>query len=237
MQAGESKCRCGEMVGRRCTRSSSLAMLLARSKSTRNPPVLEHVPDGSYRSDLDGLTVRIIEANLAMTGSDGSRVHDSYRLITTLLDHRCFPAADLVELYHERWEIESDYLALRHTLLNGHVLRSGNRPGLEQEIWALLTLYQLLRMAMATPWKPTPAPIPTRPASPPPWKPHEANSPQPAESAPRESLQADPVEITHVRHLQSPYCCANGCSNGPALQPATSMPKSLGDRTARADCV
>jgi hypothetical protein len=41
-------------------------------------------------------------------------------------------------------------LALRHTLLNGHVLRSGDRPGLEQEAWALLLLYQLLRMAMVT---------------------------------------------------------------------------------------
>jgi hypothetical protein len=30
------------------------------------------------------------------------------------------------------------------------VLRSGDRPGLEQETWALLTLYQLLRMAMVT---------------------------------------------------------------------------------------
>jgi hypothetical protein len=33
-------------------------------------------------------------------------------------------------------------------LLDGHVLRSGDQPGLEQELWALLTLYQLLRMAM-----------------------------------------------------------------------------------------
>ena len=30
------------------------------------------------------------------------------------------------------------------------MLRSGDRPGLEQETWALLTLYQLLRMAMVT---------------------------------------------------------------------------------------
>jgi hypothetical protein len=42
------------------------------------------------------------------------------------------------------------YYALRHTLLEGRVLRSGDRPGLEQETWALLTLYQLLRMAMVT---------------------------------------------------------------------------------------
>ena len=50
------------------------AMLLARSKSTRNPQVLEHLPDGSYLSCLDGLPVRIIEADVAMTGADGSRV-------------------------------------------------------------------------------------------------------------------------------------------------------------------
>ena len=126
------------------------AMLLARAKSTRNPLVLEHLPDGSYLSRLDGLAVRIIEADVAMTGADGSRIADRYRLITTLTDHRAFPAAALVRLYHERWEIESAFLALRHTLLNGRVLRSGDRPGVEQELWALLTLYQLLRMAMVT---------------------------------------------------------------------------------------
>jgi hypothetical protein len=27
-------------------------------------------------------------------------------LVTTLLDHHRVPAADLVQLYHERWEIE-----------------------------------------------------------------------------------------------------------------------------------
>jgi Insertion element 4 transposase N-terminal/Transposase DDE domain len=126
------------------------AMLLARARSTRKPPVLEHLSDGSYLSCLDGLTVRIIEADVAMSGRDGSSVRDSYRLITTLLDHHRYPADALVELYHERWEIESAYLALRHTLLDGHVLRSGDQPGLEQELWALLTVYQLLRMAMVT---------------------------------------------------------------------------------------
>jgi hypothetical protein len=138
------------------------AMLLARSKSTRNPPVLQHLPDGSYLSCLDGLAVRIIEADLTMSGSDGSRVHDSYRLITTLLDHHRYPASALVQLYHERWEIESAYLALRHTLLDGHVLRSGDQPGLEQEIWALLTLYQLLRMAMVTAVETAPGTDPDR---------------------------------------------------------------------------
>jgi hypothetical protein len=124
------------------------AMFLIRGTGTRKPPVLRLLGDGSYLSDLDGLQVRIIEADLAVTGTDGSRIGDRYRLITTLTDHRRYPAAELIQLYHERWEIEVAYLALRHTLLGGYVLRSGDRPGAEQELWALLTVYQLLRMAM-----------------------------------------------------------------------------------------
>ncbi len=126
------------------------AVFLIRVRSTRRPPVLAHLPDGSYLSRLDGLKVRIIEAELAVTGEDGSRVQDTYRLVTTLTDHRHHPASLIIQLYHERWEVESAFLALRHTLLDAHVLRSGDRPGLEQEVWALLTLYQLLRMAMVT---------------------------------------------------------------------------------------
>jgi hypothetical protein len=51
-------------------------------------------------------------------------------------------------LYHERWEHEVTYLALRHTLLQGRILRSGNPDGLRQEAWALLALYQALRIAI-----------------------------------------------------------------------------------------
>jgi hypothetical protein len=51
-------------------------------------------------------------------------------------------------LYHERWEHEVAFLALRHTLLRGRVLRSGDPAGLEQEAWALLALCQVLRIAI-----------------------------------------------------------------------------------------
>ncbi|HEY3035565.1 MAG TPA: transposase domain-containing protein, partial [Streptosporangiaceae bacterium] len=50
------------------------AALLARAKSTRIPLVLRPLPDGSYLSRLDRLDVRIIEAEVAMTGADGSRI-------------------------------------------------------------------------------------------------------------------------------------------------------------------
>jgi hypothetical protein len=124
------------------------AQFLIRGKASRSPAVLQVLPDGSYLSQIGGLDVRIIDATVTVAGADGSHCGDRCRLITTLLDHRRYPAARLVRLYHERWEIESAYLALRHTLLEGRVLRSGDRPGLEQETWALLTLYQMLRMAM-----------------------------------------------------------------------------------------
>ena len=97
-----------------------------------------------------------------MTGADGSRVADAYRLITTLTDPCRYPADALVRMYHERWEIESAFLSLRHTLLDGRVLRSGDRPGAEQELQSLLGFCQLLRMAMVTAVETRPGTSPDR---------------------------------------------------------------------------
>ena len=69
-----------------------------------------------------------------MGGGPISPVGDRYRLITTLLDPARYPALALVRLYHERWEIESSFAALRCTQMDGRVLRSGDRPGVEQEL-------------------------------------------------------------------------------------------------------
>jgi len=124
------------------------AQLLIRIRSLRRPPVLAVLPDGSYLSVIDGLKVRILEATLTATTAQGTPVSDRYRLVTTLLDHRRDPAPALLGLYHERWEIESAYYALRHTLLRARVLRSHDPDGLDQELWALLCTYQILRMAM-----------------------------------------------------------------------------------------
>jgi Insertion element 4 transposase N-terminal/Transposase DDE domain len=128
--------------------AATKAHFLTRAAASLTPVVLQVLPDGSYLSQIAGLHVRIIEAHITLAGADGSRAGDRCRLITTLLDHQRFPAHRLVKLYHERWEIESAFYALRHTLLQGLVLRSGDQPGAEQETWALLALYQLLRRAM-----------------------------------------------------------------------------------------
>jgi len=106
------------------------------------------VADGSFTSLIGGVKVRIIHASVTVTCHDGTRYGGTYRLATTLADHRAYPAVALIALYHERWEYEITYLALRHTLLQGRVLRSRDPAGLEQEMWALLTLYQALRIAV-----------------------------------------------------------------------------------------
>ena len=110
-------------------------------------PILHRFPDGSFLSKAAGLAVRVIDAEIKVTTKKGARTSD-YRLITTMLDPAEAPAQPLIRLYHERWEIETGFCELKARILSGRVLR-GRHPGaVTQEMWALLTCYQVLRTAM-----------------------------------------------------------------------------------------
>jgi hypothetical protein len=124
------------------------AQFLVRLSAARKPKALRHLPDGSYLTVISGVRVRVVTARVTVTCHDGTSYGGPYRLATTLLDHRAHPAGALMSLYHERWEHEVTYLALRRTLLKGRVLRSGDPAGVTQETWALLALYQALRTAV-----------------------------------------------------------------------------------------
>ncbi|MGH3860500.1 IS4 family transposase [Actinokineospora sp.] len=124
------------------------ADVLVRLKNGRTMPVLARYPDGSYLSILGALRVRVIECEITIITAAG-RHTGLYRLATTLLDPQRYPAAGLITVYHERWEIETAYLELKSSMLGGRVLRARTPTGVEQEIYALLTTYQLLRTAMA----------------------------------------------------------------------------------------
>lgn len=128
----------------------------------RKPPIAARLEDGTHLAAIGGLTVRIICAEVTVTCTDGTRWSGRYRWATTLTDHRRYPARALIYLYHERWEHEITYLALRHTLLHGQVLRSHDPAGLRQELWALLTTYQLLRTAMVSAVEQAPGANPDR---------------------------------------------------------------------------
>jgi hypothetical protein len=124
------------------------ADLLIRCKNDRNLPPIGRCPDGSWLALLGPVTIRVVDAEIIVT-TGGQRRLGKYRLITTLTDHRAFPALDLVTLYHQRWEIETAFLELKSTTLGGRVLRARTPAGIDQEVYALLTAYQTLRLAMA----------------------------------------------------------------------------------------
>lgn len=130
------------------------AQLLVRSSARRCPTIQRRLADGSYLARLCGvyraghgysmLPVRVIEAWITVTLADGTTRREPWRLITSLLDHERYPASELVDLYHRRWQVETTYFSIKATMLDGRVLRSRSVPGLDQEVYALLTTYQAL---------------------------------------------------------------------------------------------
>lgn len=123
------------------------AAFLARISAARKPPVLARYDDGSFLSRFGTVEVRIIECEITIATSAGQHT-GLYRLATNRLDPHRFPAFALVSLYHERWEVESAYFEIKKSMLGRRVLRSKTWAGIAQEVYALLSTYQLLRIAI-----------------------------------------------------------------------------------------
>ncbi|WP_281189918.1 IS4 family transposase [Micromonospora inyonensis] len=143
------------------TLAATRADLLIRCKNGRRLPVITRYRDGSWLSTIGTVRVRVIDAQISVTTTDGIRT-GGYRLITTLLDPHTHPAGELMKLYHRRWEIETAYLELKSSILGGRVLRARTPDGIDQEIYALLTVYQVLRTAMTDATDSQPATSPDR---------------------------------------------------------------------------
>lgn len=127
------------------------AAWLVRSTASRTPLIGDVLPDGSYLSRLPGrrrrdqpLDVRVLEVWLTVAYADGRVRRQQWRLLTSLTDHHRFPAGELIKLYHDRWEAETCYRGIKSTILDGRVLRSRWPAGIDQEVWALLAVYQAL---------------------------------------------------------------------------------------------
>ena len=70
-------------------------------------------------------------------------------LLTSLLDHKAYPAAEIAELYHERWELELGFDEVKtHTLEREEALRSRTPERVRQELWGLAIGYNLVRLEM-----------------------------------------------------------------------------------------
>ena len=145
------------------------AALLWRVKSSLRLPVLEPLPDGSYRSvlvaprakdaarsrligaacrgeDLDPGAARYVRViQYQVPDRDGNGTHELITLITTITDPRQAPAAALAQAYHQRWEHETANQQLKTYLRGpGRVLRSHSPDMVRQEIYGyLLTHYAI----------------------------------------------------------------------------------------------
>ena len=127
------------------------ADLLWRVKARVRLPVLERLPDGSFRSVIRGsgqdrrrsrgeCPIRVVEYRMAEEGDE------VYRLATTLLDPLKAPASELAALYHERWENENLYDEVKtHLLGPGAVLRSKTPELVRQEVDGLMLAYYAIR--------------------------------------------------------------------------------------------
>lgn len=89
---------------------------------------------GAYRADQAAHAVRLIEVTVGT---------HTYRYITNVLDPTRFSVHDIVQLYGRRWDVELAFkLIKRH--LGMHLFWSGKSVVLKQQIWATLTIAQVL---------------------------------------------------------------------------------------------
>jgi len=99
------------------------------------------------RHRTNGLIVRVIEYTFDDPNRPGHG--ERHRVVTTLLDADLFPAAELVVLYHERWEIEIGNDELKTHQLDRLVhLRSRTPCGVLQELYGILLAYNAVRFLM-----------------------------------------------------------------------------------------
>jgi hypothetical protein len=79
-------------------------------------------------------------------GTPGFRTRQ-ITLVTTLLDGEIYRVADLAELYHQRWRVETSLAQLK-TSMQMDVLHCKTVPGVLKELTVFAIVYNLVRMVM-----------------------------------------------------------------------------------------
>jgi hypothetical protein len=129
--------------------------LMIRLKSDIHYTEIEELPDGSilallmppeYLLKVDPDLPGPIEVRIISYQNEGGELS---RIATTLTDPDAYPADELVELYHKRWELELGFDEIKtHMLERKECLRSKKPEGVYQELWGQLLVYNLVRREM-----------------------------------------------------------------------------------------
>lgn len=90
---------------------------------------------GAYRADRAAHAVRLVCFRVGNT---------TYRYITNVRDPQPLPALTIAKLYARRWDIELAVLLLKEHL-NLHLLWSAKTVVIEQQIWAVLIIAQIIQ--------------------------------------------------------------------------------------------
>jgi hypothetical protein len=128
---------------------------LTRAKSTTRMRVIEHLGENDDLVEIE-LSQATRKANPGLPEKWIARAIRYQRkgfspstLLTSLLDPVQFPAAEVVAMYHERWEIELAYDEIKtHLLAREETIRSRTPDGVRQELWAIALTYNLVRLEM-----------------------------------------------------------------------------------------
>lgn len=134
------------------------ADLLWRTKRNHVLPVDRRLQDGSFLSTIyptpkdrrhgtGAVRVRVVEYAVGQQVCGDEET--TYRLLTTVLDPRRAPAAELAALYPERWEFETALDELKtHQRSPRVVLRSKSPDGVVQEAYGYLCVHYAIRWLM-----------------------------------------------------------------------------------------
>lgn len=73
----------------------------------------------------------------------------AHALLTSMIDAKQFPVDEIVEIYHERWELELGYDEIKTEMLDREeAIRSKSPTAVNQELWGLFLAYNLIRLEM-----------------------------------------------------------------------------------------
>lgn len=129
--------------------------LLIRVQKGPRLPVTQVLPDGSYLSVVlprrgpDKKGRAIVVRVLRYQWVDGNGKLQQSRLVTSLLDAAAHPAAELVALYHRRWEQELVFGEIKKQLAGRPVhIRAKDPQRVCQEVEALLLGHYTVRWVM-----------------------------------------------------------------------------------------